>query len=101
MILTSAFVSFYSCLDACLDAVGVRPPVKIAVNYGGMVTRLWIDEAATFWSGESIRSRAAQTASFYNKSFSLQFGLSFAFRYPNLIKSEFAETNNVTAMKEE
>jgi hypothetical protein len=24
--LTSAFVSFISCLDACLDAVGVRPP---------------------------------------------------------------------------
>jgi hypothetical protein len=25
--LTSAFVSFVSCLDACLDAVGVRPPL--------------------------------------------------------------------------
>jgi hypothetical protein len=28
MMLTSAFVSFVSCLDACLDAVGVRPPLK-------------------------------------------------------------------------
>jgi hypothetical protein len=27
MMLTSAFVSFVSCLDACLDAVGVRPPL--------------------------------------------------------------------------
>jgi hypothetical protein len=26
MMLTSAFVSFVSCLDASLDAVGVRPP---------------------------------------------------------------------------
>jgi hypothetical protein len=25
--LTSAFVSLVSCLDACLDAVGVRPPI--------------------------------------------------------------------------
>jgi hypothetical protein len=27
MMLTSAFVSFVSCLDACFDAVGVRPPL--------------------------------------------------------------------------
>jgi hypothetical protein len=27
MMLTSAFVSFVSCLDACLDAVCVRPPL--------------------------------------------------------------------------
>jgi hypothetical protein len=27
MMLTSDFVSFVSCLDACLDAVGVRPPL--------------------------------------------------------------------------
>jgi hypothetical protein len=25
--LTSAFVSFVTCLDACLDEVGVRPPL--------------------------------------------------------------------------
>jgi hypothetical protein len=28
MMLTSGFVSFVSCLDACLDAVGVRPPLE-------------------------------------------------------------------------
>jgi hypothetical protein len=27
MMLTSASVSFVSCFDACLDAVGVRPPL--------------------------------------------------------------------------
>jgi hypothetical protein len=31
MMLTSDFVSFVSCLDACLDAVGVRPPLDGAV----------------------------------------------------------------------
>jgi hypothetical protein len=30
MMLTSAFVSFVSRLDACLDAVGVRPPLDRA-----------------------------------------------------------------------
>jgi hypothetical protein len=29
MILTSAFVFFVSCIDAYLDAVGVRPPYNI------------------------------------------------------------------------
>jgi hypothetical protein len=28
--LTSAFVSFVSCLDACLDAVGVQPPLGLS-----------------------------------------------------------------------
>jgi hypothetical protein len=35
MMLASAFVSFVSCLDACLDAVGVRPPVdRVATVIG-------------------------------------------------------------------
>jgi hypothetical protein len=32
MMLTSAFVSFVSCLDACLDAVGVRPPLEFLLT---------------------------------------------------------------------
>jgi hypothetical protein len=30
--LTSAIVSFVSCLDACLDAVGVRPPLDHGIT---------------------------------------------------------------------
>jgi hypothetical protein len=30
MMVTSAFVFFVSCLDACLDAVGVRPPLVLS-----------------------------------------------------------------------
>jgi hypothetical protein len=32
MMLTSTFVSFVSCLDACLEAVGVRPPLDRAAT---------------------------------------------------------------------
>jgi hypothetical protein len=32
MMLTSVFVSFVSYLDACLDAVGVRPPLDRAAT---------------------------------------------------------------------
>jgi hypothetical protein len=41
MMLTSAFVSFVSCLDACLDAVGVRPPTLHCAKYssGGKSSR--------------------------------------------------------------
>jgi hypothetical protein len=35
MVLSSGFVSFVSCLDTCIDAVGVRPPIhsKYHCNY--------------------------------------------------------------------
>jgi hypothetical protein len=33
--LMSAFISFVSCLDACLDAVGVRPPLDRAATVIG------------------------------------------------------------------
>jgi hypothetical protein len=35
MMLTSALVCFVSCLDACLDAVGVRPPLDRAATVIG------------------------------------------------------------------
>jgi hypothetical protein len=41
MILTSVFVFFVSCLDACLDAVGVRPPLDCSATVTGI--RLFID----------------------------------------------------------
>jgi hypothetical protein len=42
---TSAIVSFVSCLDACLDAVGVRPP------FGYLTILHWIhDENESTWS---------------------------------------------------
>jgi hypothetical protein len=42
MMLTSAFVSFVSCLDACLDAVGVRPPlIFVAVWISYLYEFIW------------------------------------------------------------
>jgi hypothetical protein len=35
MMLTSTFVSFVSCFDACLDAAGVRPPLFFDPEDGG------------------------------------------------------------------
>jgi hypothetical protein len=33
MMLTSAFAAFVLCLDACLDAVGVRPPLELSTAW--------------------------------------------------------------------
>jgi hypothetical protein len=50
MMLTSAFVSFVSCLDACLDAVGVRPPLQWSTTVVHSFLSNWTAVSFSKWT---------------------------------------------------